>query len=122
MVAVCACSRKNESVPADIRVAEQTVKHRLDGVVIAATGVYIDHQRPDDVPAALARSTKNPIDVWLLADREPASRTILALRAIARAKTRDIRLKRVADTIEIDICPAGTRIHDTRRQPARNED
>jgi hypothetical protein len=122
VVIACACSTKTSSLPADIRVAEKDVKHALDGVIISATGVYIEHQRPDDVPAALARSTKNPIDVWLLADREPASRTILALRAIARAKKRDVRLKRVADMKEMEICPAGVRLHDEKRPPTANED
>ena len=78
-----ACAREEQvSGPPDVRVAERDVGHRLGGVIIAASGVYIDHMRVPDVPAEL-ENLPNPVEVWLLADREPAWKTTLALRTIA---------------------------------------
>lgn len=113
---VCACASKEPNVPPDIRVAERDVGHRLDGVIIAASGVYIGRERVPDVPAALEK-LPNPVDVWLLADREPTWKTTLALRTIA-AK-RGIRLRRALPGNE-HVCNGG-RFHVTSTPPPPDE-
>jgi hypothetical protein len=100
------CPSKDKPAPPDIRVAEKDVGHELDGVIIAASGVYIGRDRVPDVPAALDK-LPNPVDVWLIADREPAWKTTLALRTIAAKRT--MRLHRAVRGKE-QLC-SGARLH-----------
>jgi hypothetical protein len=109
VVVVAACARRVPDVPPDIRVAEQDVGHRLDGVIIAASGVYIGCERVPDVPAALDK-LPDPVDVWLIADREPAWKTVLALRTIAAKRA--VRMHRAVKGNEA-MCAAKLRV--TRR-------
>ena len=85
VVALASC-KSADTVPTIVSNVENKLGRKLDGVILAPQGIYVDRVFVTDtaLPDALAKAKpRELLDIWLLDDAEPATTIIGALQVVA---------------------------------------